>query len=141
MNLQLSVYELGNLLKKIEEKCELDVLIKSNLSGGWMTITGPAAITKIPGEAAPKCGGNKDNIIDIIIKKDSEEGIPVRITGANNKKFAVNIAPKKYRELSNNNLSLNIVKTDNNTTKLRIDEDIIFTINENVKNIEKLAEI
>lgn len=141
MDLQLTVYELGNLLKRIEEKYELEVLIKSNLSGGWMTITGPAAIAKIPDNSISKCGGNKDNIIDIIIKKDIEESIPVKITSASNKKFSVNIAPTKYRELSPNNLSLNMVKTNNDITKLRIDENIIFTIKENIKNIEKLAEI
>lgn len=139
MNLELTVCELGNLLKKIEEQSELDVLIKSNLSGGWMTITGSASITKIPGTSASKCGGNKDNIIDISIKGEGKESIPVKITGANNKKFSVNIAPTKYKELAPNNLSLNMIKTNNNETKLRIDENIIFTIKDSVENIEKLV--
>ncbi|HCW52964.1 MAG TPA: UDP-N-acetylglucosamine pyrophosphorylase [Clostridium sp.] len=138
MNLQLTVYELGALLKRIEEKCKLEILIKSNLSGGWMTITGPVDNAKITRESITKCGGNKDNIIDIIIEKDGEGSIPLKITGASNKKFDVNIAPAKYRELSPNNLSLNIVKANDDITKLRIDENIIFTIKENVKNIEKL---
>ena len=138
MNLQLTVYELGNLLKKIEEKRKMEILVKSNLSGGWMTITGPVSIAKIPSASTSKCGGNKDNIIDIIIKKDGEGNIPLKITGASNKKFVVNISPAKYRELSPNNLSLNIVKANDDITKLRIDENIIFTIKENVKNIEKL---
>ena len=138
MNLELTIYELGKLLKKIEEKSELDVLIKSNLSGGWMTITGPVSILKVPGEAVSKCGGSKDNIIDISINNDGSESIPVKITGANNKKFAVNIAPTKYKELAPNNLSLNMLKTNNNETKLRIDENIIFTIKDSVENVERL---
>lgn len=138
MNLELTIYELGKLLKKIEEKSELDVLIKSNLSGGWMTITGPVSILKVPGEAVSKCGGSKDNIIDISINNDGSESIPVKITGANNKKFAVNIAPTKYKELAPNNLSLNMLKTNNNETKLRIDENIIFTIKDSVENVEQL---
>lgn len=139
MNLELSVYELGNLLKKIEEKSQMDVLIKSNLSGGWMTITGNASIEKIPGESASKCGGNKGNIIDISIKSKGEDSIPVKITGANNKKFSVSIAPTKYKELSPNNLSLNMIKINKNETKLRIDENIIFTIKDSVENVEKLV--
>lgn len=138
MNLELTVYELGKLLKKIEEKSKLDVLIKSNLSGGWMTITGPVSILKVPGEAVSKCGGSKDNIIDISINNDGSESIPVKITGSNNKKFAVNIAPTKYKELAPNNLSLNMLKTNNNETKLRIDENIIFTIKDSVENVERL---
>ena len=138
MNLELTIYELGKLLKKIEEKSKLDVLIKSNLSGGWMTITGPVSILKVPGEAVSKCGGSKDNIIDISINNDGSESIPVKITGANNKKFAVNIAPTKYKELAPNNLSLNMLKTNNNETKLRIDENIIFTIKDSVENVERL---
>lgn len=138
MNIELTVYELGRLLKKIEEKSELDMLIKSNLSGGWMTITGHASILKVPDESVSKCGGSKDNIIDISINNNGSESIPVKITGANNKKFAVNIAPTKYKELAPNNLSLNMLKTNNNLTKLRIDENIIFTIKDNVENVEKL---
>lgn len=139
MNLELTVSELGSLLKKIEEKSELDVLIKSNLSGGWMTITGTASITKVPGVSASKCGGSKDNIIDISVSNEGGESIPVKITGANNKKFSVSIAPTKYKELAPNNLSLNMIKTNNNETKLRIDEDIIFTIKDSVENVEKLV--
>ena len=138
MNLELTIYELGKLLKKIEEKSELDVLIKSNLSGGWMTITGPVSILKVPGEAVSKCGGSKDNIIDISINSNGVESIPVKITGASDKKFSVNIAPTKYKELAPNNLSLNILKTNNKVTKLRIDENMIFTIKDSVENVEKL---
>ncbi|MBE6062851.1 MAG: UDP-N-acetylglucosamine pyrophosphorylase [Clostridium butyricum] len=140
MNLELTVYELGKLLKTIGEKGQLDILIKSNLSGGWMTITGPVSIVKVPSEAACKCGGGKDNIIDLSINNKDKESIPVKITGLNNKKFSVNIAPTKYKELMPNNLSLNLLKTNNNVTKLRIDENIIFTIKDSVENIEKLVQ-
>ena len=68
MKLELTVCELGKVLKKIEEKYKLDILVKSTLSGGWMTITGEAIILKVPSDIKVGCGGKSDNIIDIKIK-------------------------------------------------------------------------
>ena len=57
MKLELTVCELGEVLKKIEEKYKLDILVKSTLSGGWMTITGEATILKVPSDKKVGCCG------------------------------------------------------------------------------------
>jgi hypothetical protein len=140
MKLQLTVCELGKVLKKLEENYELPVLIKSNLSGGWMTITGKANILKIPGDTKAGCGG-KDNIIHIEIKDENAlEGTIIKITGAQDKKFNIDILSSRYREISPNNLTINQIKINENESKLKIDENIIFTINASVHEIEKLIE-
>lgn len=141
MKLELTVYELGKVLKKIEEKYKLPVLIKSNLSGGWLTITGEANILQIPSDAKTGfCG--KDNIIHMEVKgeKDSDGNV-IKITGAKDKRFNIDISSSRYKELSPNNLTINQVKINENESKLRIDEDIIFTIKAPVGDIEKLIEI
>lgn len=136
MGLELTIYELGEALKKIEEKYKLDVLIKLNLSGGWMTITGKAVIEKIPSNIKTGCSGNGNNIIDIKIRnEDNEEGIIVKITGAKNKKFNVDIASTRYKEINPNNLTINKIKVNENESKLRIEENIIFTINAPVDEV------
>ena len=141
MKLELTVCELGKILKKIEEKYKLDILVKSTLSGGWMTITGEAIILKAPSNVKVGCGGKSDNIIDIKIKtEDSQEGIIVKLTGAKNKTFNVDISSTRYKELLSNNLTINQVKINENESKLRIDEDIIFTINAPANEIVKIIE-
>lgn len=140
MKLELTVYELGETLKKIQEKFKLDILVKLNLSGGWMTITGEASILKAPGDIKAGCGG-KDNIIDINVKgEDNEEGAVIKITGAKNKKFNVDISSTRYKELNSNNLTINQIKVNENESKLRIDEDIILTIKTSVDEIAKIIE-
>ena len=120
MKLELTVYELGKVLKKIEEKYKLDILVKSTLSGGWMTITGEATILKSPSDVIVGCGGKSDNIIDIKIKtEDDQEGIIFKITGAKNKKFNVDISSTRYKEVLSNNLTINQVKVNENESKLK----------------------
>jgi hypothetical protein len=139
MKLELTIYELGEVLKKIEEKYKLDVLVKSTLSGGWMTITGKATILKIPGDVKVDCCGKSDNIIDVKIKTEGQQdGIIVKLTGAKNKKFNVDISSTRYKEVLSNNLTINQIKVNKNESKLRIDEDIIFTIQASVDEIAKI---
>ncbi|MCE5222214.1 MAG: UDP-N-acetylglucosamine pyrophosphorylase [Clostridium sp.] len=139
MKLELTVRELGEALKKIEEKFKLDILIKSTLSGGWMTITGEAIILKTLSDIKIGCGGKSDNIIDIKIKtEDNQEGIIVKLTGAKNKMFNVDISSTRYKELRSNNLTINKIKINENESKLRIDEDIIFTIQASVDEVAKI---
>ncbi|AQR97573.1 UDP-N-acetylglucosamine pyrophosphorylase [Clostridium saccharoperbutylacetonicum] len=130
MSLELNICELGEALRKIEEKYKLEVLVKSNLSGGWMTITGEAIIEKVPKDKKTSCGGgNGDNIIDIKIKtENNEDGLIMKITGAKNKKFIIDVSSARYKEIRPNNLSINQTKINENESKLRIDENIIFSI-------------
>ena len=141
MKLELTVCELGKALKKIEEKYKLDVLVKSTLSGGWMTITGEATILKVPSDIKVGCCGKGDNIIDIKIKsEDNQDGTTIKITGAKNKKFNVDISSTRYKEILSNNLTINQIKINENESKLRIDENIIFTIKAPVDEIAKIIE-
>ena len=141
MKLELTVSELGKVLKKIEEKYKLDILIKSILSGGWMTIIGEAMIVKVPSDISIGCGGKSDNIIDIKIKiENQQDGIIVKLTGAKNKKFIIDISSTRYKEVFSNNLTINQIKVNENESKLRIDEDIIFTIKASVNEIAKIIE-
>ena len=141
MKLKLTVWELGEALNKIEEKYKLDILIKSILSGGWMTIIGEAMILKVPSDISIGCGGKSDNIIDIKIKiENQQDGIIVKLTGAKNKKFIIDISSTRYKEVFSNNLTINQIKVNENESKLRIDEDIIFTIKASVNEIAKIIE-
>ena len=141
MKLELTVCELGKVLKKIEEKYKLGILIKSTLSGGWMTITGEATILKVPSDVKTGCGGSHDNIIDINIKtEDNQDGIIVKITGAKSKKFNIDIASTRYKEILSNNLTINQIKVNENESKLRIDENIIFTIKASVDEVARIIE-
>jgi hypothetical protein len=141
MKLELTVCELGKVLKEIEEKYKLDILVKSTLSGGWMTITGEAIVLKAPSDKKVSCCGNGDNIIDIKIKNENnEEGTVIKITGAKNKKFNVDISSTRYKEVFSDKLTINQMKVNENESKLRIDEDIIFTIKASVDEIAEIIE-
>ena len=142
MILELTVYELGEALNKIGEKYKLDVLAKLNLSGGWMTIKGKAIIEKIPIVSKARCGGKGNNIMDIKVKNENnEEGIILKITGNKNKKFNINISSSRYKEVNRSSLAGNEIKVNENESKLRIDEDIIFTINAPVDEVANLIEL
>ena len=141
MKLELTVSELGKALKKIEEKYKLDALVKLILSGGWMTITGEASIVKYPSDKEIGCSGKFDNIIDVNIKTEDQDGIIVKITGGKNKKFNIDISSTRYKEIHSNNLTINQVKVNEHESKLKIDENIIFTIKAPVDEIEKVIDI
>lgn len=140
MKLELTIEELGMALDKIEKEHKLNILVKSTLSGGWMTMTGEAIILKVPRSIESGCASKGNNIIDIKINGENQEGTIIKITGAKNKKFNVDISSTRYRELTSNNLTINQVKINENECKLRIDEDIIFTIGASAQEIIKLIE-
>ncbi|MDV4149647.1 UDP-N-acetylglucosamine pyrophosphorylase [Clostridium sp. AL.422] len=136
MKYELNIYELGQLLSKVTSTYNVDVLTKLKLSGGWMTITGAAQVVSVP-ENRVVLKGN--NIITLKIKDTGYEGSSLKITGAKGGSFNIDLAPTKYREFGNSGLSLNKVKINNNECKLRIDEDMIFTIrNASVEDIDNI---
>jgi len=139
MKLELDIYELGEILRKIEEQYKLNILVKAALSGGWMTITGEASILKIAVDIKTGCCKKSDNIIDVkILSEDNQDGIIIKLTGAKNKKFNIDISSTRYKDILSNKLKPNEIKINENESKLRIDEDIIFTIK---TSVDEIAEI
>lgn len=138
MKYDLNIYELGQLLTKITEEYSVDVLTKLKLSGGWMTMTGEVQVVGAPKDKVVLKG---NNIITLKIKDAGFEGSLLKITGAKDGLFNIDLSPTRYKELGNSGINLNKVKINNNESKLRIDEDIIFTIRktpiEEIDNIIK----
>ncbi|GAA0075753.1 hypothetical protein UT300005_01310 [Clostridium sp. CTA-5] len=137
MKLELTIFELGQILKKLEKNYKLDLLVKSNLSGGWMTIKGEASIEKIPGLSLD-CTNRGNNIIDIKVTDQTEQGATIKLTGAKDKKFNLDISSARYKELSKNKFASNEIKINDNECKLRIDENMIFTIKASVDEIQNI---
>ena len=142
MNFQVDIEKLGQILKTLDDNFNLKMLIKSELSGGWITISGNASIEKYPHkQESNRCSG-KDNIIHIKITEGAEEGVIVKITGIKNRKFNIDISESRYREVNlNNGLNLNNVKVNSEECKMRIDDKIIVTINSNMDNIKRLLKM
>lgn len=130
MKLELTVFQLGKALKDIESQYDLNLLVKQDLSGGWITIVGQAKITNYPTEESR---GN--NIISVNIKGSLSEGTAIKFIGAKGKKFNVDISPAKYKSIPKNGITLNQVKINKNECTLRIDDNIIFTIKESAEKI------
>ena len=136
MKYDLNIYELGQLLTKISEDYSVNVLAKSKLSGGWMTITGEAQVVGVPEDKVVLKG---NNIITLKIKDSGLDGSLLKITGAKDGLFNLDLSPTRYREFGKSGLNLNKIKINNNESKLRIDEDIIFTIrNAEIEDIDKI---
>ena len=134
MKYDLNIYKLGQLLLRVTENYSVNILAKSKLSGGWMTITGEVEVMVVPEDKVVLKG---NNIITLKIKDSGLDGSSLKITGAKDGLFNVDVSPTRYREFGNSGISLNKVKVNNNETKLRIDEDIIFTIrNASVEDID-----
>lgn len=130
MKFELNIKELGEILKKINQKYKLKILVKSNLSGGWMTINGDAEVTKIPTLT--------DNIIHIKVDTNDDNGATIKLTGNKDKKFNIDVSNTRYREISKNGLTLNMIKEKEDECKLRIDDNIMFTINDSEKEISEI---
>lgn len=131
MKLELTVFQLGKALKDIENQYNLNLLVKQNLSGGWITIVGQAIITDYPTEE----NRGTNNIISVHIKGSSSEGTAIKFIGAKGKKFNVDISPAQYKSIPKKGLTLNQVKINKNECALRIDDNIIFTIKESAEKI------
>lgn len=136
MKYELSIYELGQLLTKLTKDYKVELLSKAKLSGGWMTIVGEVEIISVPEDKVVIKG---NNIITMNIKDQNCRGSYIKITGAKNGTFNIDIANTKYKELGGTGINLNKIKTNEDECKLRIDEDMIFTIrNAKLKDIEAL---
>lgn len=136
MKYDLSIYELGQLLTKLTKDYKVELLSKAKLSGGWMTIVGEVEIISVPEDKVVIKG---NNIITMNIKDQDCKGSYIKITGAKNGVFNIDIANTKYKELGGTGINLNKTKINEDECKLRIDEDMIFTIrNAKLKDIEAL---
>lgn len=136
MKYDLSIYELGQLLTKLTKDYKVELLSKVKLSGGWMTIVGEVDIISVPEDKVVIKG---NNIITMNIKDNDCKGSYIKITGAKNGVFNIDIANTKYKELGGTGINLNKTKINEDECKLRIDEDMIFTIrNAKLKDIEAL---
>lgn len=137
MKHELTLYELGKLLKNISEEYKVNLLSKITLSGGWMTMTGEAYIEEIPTSEVVVKG---NNVISIRVKNNGEDGAVLKITGAKDKKFNIDIAKAKFKVISTTGLNIDKLQSSDEECKLRIDEDMIFTINTNADEILKFIE-
>ena len=137
MKKELNIYELGDLLHKLGNKYLLSILIKKNLSGGWLTISGEAKIINKPCLNGG-CHSKPINILEIKVTNNGVDGSLIKLTGDKNKKFNVDLSPTKYKEVNLNSISLNTIKNNEEETKLRIDDDIIMTIKGSLKEVEKI---
>ncbi|MDS0524471.1 UDP-N-acetylglucosamine pyrophosphorylase [Clostridium sp. SHJSY1] len=138
MEFKLTVLELGKTLKKVEEDYGLKMLIKAELSGGWMTMVGEASISSIPKEYKPGLSAKFDNIVSVKIKDDNLEGSTIKLTGRQDKKFNVKIEPARYKEIPKNGIGLNQVKLNENECTLKIDDNITFTIKAKAEDVIKI---
>lgn len=132
MKLELTVFQLGKALKDIEKEYNLTLLVKQNLSGGWMTIQGEATIIDCPKDNNI---GKSNNIIIVNIKGCSSDGTVIKFIGSKDKKFNVDISSAQYKSIPKKGLILDQVKINKDECVLRIDENIIFSIKESAEKI------
>lgn len=135
MKHKLTVYELGKLLSEVCNSYKTSLLGKINLSGGWMTIQGGVEVESTPTNRVVLKG---NNIISLKINGTGTEGISIKITGAKNGKFEVNIAPKKVIEIHTAGLGLQIQKEKTNQCTIKVDDSMIFTVNTSAGEVNEL---
>ena len=137
MKRELTVYELGKLLKEITEKTKVELLVKRKLSGGFITIKGETRVLNAPTEQKTLKG---NNIISLSVKNKENGEMVIKLTGIKNSKFSVEVAPTRYKEINIGGLSMDKIKESDEEGKVKIDEDLIFTVHESSREIEKLLE-
>ncbi|MGL4873521.1 MAG: UDP-N-acetylglucosamine pyrophosphorylase [Clostridium sp.] len=133
MELNLTTYKLGTLLKNITENYKTTLMTKTKVSGGFITMFGDASIGKIPENILSFSKGN--NIIDIKIKTSSNESATLKVTGMQGG-FDIKITETRYKEICKGKFS-DEIKINKNESKLKIGEDIIFTIKAPVDELKK----
>lgn len=136
MKFDLSIYELGDVLQKVASLHRLQLVTKVTLNGGWMTIMGEADIVDAP-TTEGGCHGN--NILSIRVSEDKmEDGAIIKLTGAKDKTFNVEIADGVYREISMGLISKNTVKVEKNECKIKVDDTLVFKIMASKEDILEL---
>ena len=136
MKHELTVYELGKFLQDVTENYNTNLLAKINLSGGWMTIQGQVEVKSIPTDKVVLKG---NNIIGLIVKSGETEGTDMKITGAKDGRFEVNIAPKKVIEIHTGGLGLQLEKEKADECAIKIDDSMIFTVKASAEDVEALV--
>ena len=122
---ELTVYKLGKLLNELSSQYDVNLLVKRKLSGGFITITGEVNVDYIPTDKKTLKG---NNII----------GLKVKITGIKDTLFKVEVAPTKFKEVSIGGLSIDKIQESKDECKVRVDEDLIFTVPAPSEVVEKL---
>lgn len=136
MKKELDIYNLGKFLNIVTNRYETNILAKVKLSGGAMTITGKVKVVEKPKNIKTLKG---NNIITLSINNNKEEESLLKITGISNKTFSVDLSKTKYKIIGGSTLLLNKTRENDSECKIRIDEDIIFTIkNSKYEDIESL---
>lgn len=123
---ELDIFQLGRVLKQIDRENEIEIMAKIDLSGGWLTITGEAEIKKTPLKSIGGLG-KSTNVIDIEVLNGNDGGSLVKLIGAKDKKFKIEVASTKLRNLSPK-FGSNDIYINEEETKLKIDNDIIFKV-------------
>lgn len=131
---ELTIYKLGNLLNELKLKYNMNLLLKRKLSGGFITIVGEVDVNYIP-EDKETLKGN--NIIGLKVKNDNGQ-MDLKITGIKGSLFKVEIAPTKFKEINIGGLSVDKIKESKEECKLKVDDDLIFTISASSEEVEKL---
>lgn len=133
MKNKLTVYELGKVLKSISQKYSINILLKRKLSGGFITVVGDVSVEYIPSKEKALKG---NNIIGLKVKNNENGVIDIKITGIKESTFNVDLAPTKYKEVKLQGISIDKVKESNEECKMKIDEDLIFTIKAPYNEVE-----
>ena len=131
---ELTVYRLGKLLKELTNDYSINLLVKRKLSGGFITIVGKVDVDYIPTEKKTLKG---NNIIGLKVKNHSGQ-MDLKITGIKDSLFKVEVTPTKFKEINIGGLSVDKIKESKDECKIKVDEDLIFTIPAPCEVVEKL---
>ncbi|MBP3916541.1 MULTISPECIES: UDP-N-acetylglucosamine pyrophosphorylase [unclassified Clostridium] len=131
---ELTVNKLGKLLKDLTNDYNISLLVKRKLSGGFVTITGEVEVDYFPTEQKTLKG---NNIISLKVKNNGGQ-IDLKITGIKDSLFKVEVAPTKLKEVNIGGLSIDKIKESKDECKLKVDEDLIFTIPAPCEIVKKL---
>ena len=131
---ELTVNKLGKLLKDLTNDYNISLLVKRKLSGGFVTITGEVEVDYFPTEQKTLKG---NNIISLKVKNNGGQ-IDLKITGIKDSLFKVEVAATKLKEVNIGGLSIDKIKESKDECKLKVDEDLIFTIPAPCEIVKKL---